>query len=512
MRLVNVSSSHHTISDAVRTARFLFLTFLLRSLILPGAADAQPALLDGLDAYVESAMADWEVPGLAIAVVKDDEVIYARGFGVTERGGADPVDEHTLFAIASTTKAFTTAALGMLVDDGLIDWDDPVRRHMPDFELSDPYVTRETTVRDLLTHRIGLAGHNNVWIAAPFDRAEIIRRARHLPQASGFRSRYGYNNIMYVVAGELVGAVSGVTWDDFLDMHIFHPLGMARTTTRSDVVDARENVTTSHTRVDGEVTPLYRRNYDALGGAGSMFSSAHDMAQWIRLHLAEGEYDGTRLLESSTVEEMHRPQIVSGIDSSDRRLFPDRNFSAYGLGWRLHDYRGRKVVQHTGTVNYTRTQVGMIPSEGIGMVAMSNLTTASLHTALMYRVFDALLGFPETDWSDEYLALSEESAARASASEPSRVDGTEPSLDLGRFAGSYSDRLYGDVAVELEDGGLVLRYSPEYVADLEHWHYDTFRATWRPTGFGSTFATFSLDHRGEVESIDLRGFTTFERR
>ncbi len=470
------------------------------------------AELDGLDSYIESAMADWEVPGLAIAVVKDDEVMYARGFGVTEKGGADPVDEHTLFAIASTTKAFTAAALGMLVDEGRIDWDDPVRRHMPDFELADPYVTRTATVRDLLTHRIGVAGQNNLWIASPFDRSEIIRRARHLSQVNGFRSRYAYNNIMYIVAGELVEAVTDTSWDDFLDERIFQPLGMERTTTRSDVVDTRENVTTSHTRVDGEVTPLYRRNYDALGGAGSMFSSAHDMAQWIRLHLARGQIDGKRLIDSSTVEEMHEPQIVSGIGSSDRRLFPDRSFAAYGLGWRIHDYSGRKVVQHTGTVNYTRTQIGMIPSEGIGVVAISNLTTASLQTALMYRVFDALLQLPETDWSGEYLALSEESAERANGSGPVRVEGTEPSLDLERYAGTYTDPLYGDIVVDLEDGALVLRYSEEYVADLEHWHYDTFRATWRPTGFGTTFTTFSLNHRGEIGAMNLRGFTSFERR
>jgi CubicO group peptidase (beta-lactamase class C family) len=316
---------------------------------------------------------------------------------------------------------------------------------------------------------------------------------------------------MYIVAGELVEAVSDTTWDDFLDARIFQPLGMTRTTTRSDVVHTRENVTNSHTRVDGEVTPLYRRNYDALGGAGSMFSSAHDMAQWIRLHLADGEFDGTQLLDSSTVAEMHEPQIVAGIDSDDRRLFPDRNFAAYGLGWRLHDYHGRKVVQHTGTVNYTRTQVGMIPSEGIGVVAISNLTTASLQTALMYHVFDALLGLPETDWSGEYLALAEASEEGGNASAQARIEGTKPSFDLEHFAGRYSDELYGDVEIEVEDGGLVLRYSPEYVADLEHWHHDTFRATWRPTGFGSTFATFSLDHTGEIDSLELRGFTTFER-
>ncbi len=471
---------------------------------------AQPEVLDGLGAYIEAAMEDWEVPGLAIAVVKDDDVVYARGFGVRELGGSEPVDEHTMFAIASTTKAFTAAALGMLVDDGKLDWDDAVRRHMPAFELSDPYVTREVTVRDLLTHRTGLAGHNNVWIASPFDRAEIVRRTRFLSQARPFRSGYGYNNIMYIAAGELVEAISGQLWDDFLQTRVFDPLDMTRTTTRSAVVDMKANVTSSHTQVDGDITPLYRRNYDALGGAGSMFSTVHDMAQWVRLHLANGKFEGMRLLEESTVEEMHEPQVVIGVGSADRRLFSDREFSAYGLGWRVHNYRGRKVVQHTGWVNYTRTQVGMIPSENIGMVAFSNATSSSLHTALMYHVFDALLGYSGTDWSERFLEHSEGSDNDDSG--PTRVAGTEPSLATDQYVGLYTDSLYGDIRVEVEDDGLVLRYSDEYVADLEHWHFDTYRATWRPAGFGRTFATFDLDHRGRIESLDLRGFTTFGRQ
>lgn len=496
----------------VRTVRSLILTFsfVLAVISAPPAA-AQADRLEGLDDYIESAMADWELPGLAIAVVKDDEVIYARGFGVTELGGSTPVDEHTLFAIASTTKAFTAAALGMLVDQGKMKWDDPVRHHMAAFELADPYVTRHMTVRDLLTHRTGLGRADNVWIASPFDRNEIIRRLRHLPQEDEFRSGYGYNNLMYLTAGELIEAVSDTTWDDFLHARIFHPLNMMRTTTRSAVVDELDNVTASHTRVDGRLTPLYRRNYDALGGAGAIFSSAHDMVQWIRLHLGKGMVEGRRLIRASTIEEMHEPQVIIPIGTSDSTLFPDRHFSAYGLGWRLHDYRGKKVVQHTGWVNYTRTQVGMMPAEGIGMVAFSNATSSSLHTALMYRVFDALLGHPETDWSAKFLAANE-SDSDDDESVPPRTQGTTPSIDPVRFAGSYVDRLYGDLDVEFEDGRLVLRYSDEYVADLEHWHHDTFRATWRPTGFGSTFATFSLDHEGKVKSMDLRGFTTFERR
>ncbi|HUG42446.1 MAG TPA: serine hydrolase [Longimicrobiales bacterium] len=479
-------------------------------------AGAQAGELAGLDAYIEAAMRDWEVPGLAIAVVRGDSVIHARGFGERTLGTGEPVDEHTLFAIASTTKAMTVAALGMLVDDSVLAWDDAVTAHLPALRLGDPYVTRHLTIRDLLTHRTGLDRQDNVWIAAPFDRPEILRRARHLGQAEDFRSGYGYNNIMYMAAGEVVAAASGMSWASFLENRLFAPLGMSRTTPRLAVAERRGNVASSHTRVDGRVQAVPRRDYDALGPAGSVFSSARDMARWLRLHLAHGVHDGRRLLDSATIAEMHTPQVVVRIDSTTRRMFPSRNFSAYGLAWRLYDHHGRKVVEHTGSVNYTRTQVGMIPAEGIGVVVFANLSSSALQTALMHRVFDALLGLPPRDWSAEYLALSRRSTERGEERraevEGARVTGTRPSLPLDGYAGTYADSLYGELRIEVEGRALVLRYAePDYVADLEHWHHDTFRAVWRRPGFGRSFVTFTLDARGRAQAVELDGFTTFRR-
>lgn len=481
-------------------ASALTILFLFQSPVV-----AQPANLEGLDAYIEAAMVGWEQPGLAIAIVKDDRIIYERGFGVTARGGSEPVDEHTLFAIASTTKAFTAAAVGLMVDDGKLHWDDAVRRHLPEYRVLDDYVSQEVTLRDMLTHRVGVASHNNVWIAAPFDRKELVRRARFLPQDNEFRTRYNYNNHMYVAAGEVAGTVAGSTWDDLLEERIFGPLNMARTTTRLAVAEANGNIASPHLRVNGEVTPVARRNYDALGGAGSMFSSVHDMAQWVRMHLNKGEFEGRRILSEDVVTEMHTRQVRIGIGASTARMFPDRTYSYYGLGWRLHDYAGYDVVQHTGTVNFMRTQVGMIPSEGIGVVVLSNFTSTTLQTALMYRVFDLLLERPERDWSGEYLASAGGSSRSSGNARPAA---TSPSLDLEGYAGVYSDSLYGDIYIDLEGDGLVLRYSPDYVADLEHWEDDTFRAVWRSTGFGSSMASFRINV-GSVSSMTLRGYTTF---
>ena len=355
----------------IRISRIFPLLALALCWLRPAGGHAQAAPLDSLDAYIQRTMPLWEVPGLAIAVVKDDSVIFARGYGVRELGRAEPVDAHTLFAIASTTKAMTAAALGMLVDEGELSWDDPVTRHLPGFQVGDSYLTREFTVRDLLTHRSGLGRMDNLWIASPFDRAEIIRRARFLPEDGRFRADYGYHNIMFITAGEAVGAVSGTSWDDFVARRIFQPLGMTRSTTRADTVAARANVSASHTRVDGRVIAAPPRDYDEIGGAGAAFSSAREMAQWIRLQLGHGSFEGRRLIADSTVEEMHTPQTIIRSDSVGDRLFPDTHFRAYGLGWVLQDYKGRKLVHHSGYLNWTRTQVGMIPSVNVGVVVIS---------------------------------------------------------------------------------------------------------------------------------------------
>jgi CubicO group peptidase (beta-lactamase class C family) len=501
--------------DAWRPAllRLLVLPLLATWLVSPAAAQQAP--LRGLDAYVEQAMRAWSVPGLALAVVRGDSVILARGYGVREAGTTGRVDEHTMFAIASTTKAMTSAALGMLVDEGRLRWDDRVQDHLPGFRLADPWVSEAITVRDLLTHRSGLARSDNIWIAAPFDRPEILRRARSLSVAD-FRGGYGYNNIAYIAAGEVVAAVSGLSWDDFLAQRLFAPLGMTRTTTRAAAVDGMSNVATSHTRPDGNVLVMARRNYDNIGGAGAVWSTAWDMAQWMRLHLGGGRYGGSALLQPATLRELHTPQTLMRGDSVAQRMFPGTHFRAYALGWNVQDHHGRVLVHHTGSINYTRTHVALIPSEGIGVVVITNLSTSTLQTALVYRVLDALLGLPARDWSAEYLELAERSEAtsarQAAEVEAARVAGTRPSLALSGYAGTYRSAVYGDVVIEHDGGTLVLRYAPEYVADLEHWHHDTFRGTWRSTGFGSAFATFTLNARGRATALELEGFGRFERR
>ncbi len=494
----------------------LLLGFALVALAPGQTARAQEQPLGGLDRYIEQAMDDWDVPGLALAVVKDDRVVLTKGYGVREVGEPAPVTEETLFLLASTTKAFTAAALGMLVDEDKLAWDDPVTQHLPSFQLQSPYVTRELTVRDLLTHRVGIARGDRLWWASPFDRDEVLRRARHLDPVSSFRSGYGYNNIMYIAAGEVVEAVSSMSWDQFIDQRIFQPIGMQASNTTIRELPEEGNVATPHARIDGAVEPIAWRNFDNLGGAGAINSNVLDMAQWLRLQLGEGVYEGRRLLDSATVEEMHAAQTVIQINDEYETLHPETNFRAYGLGWFLQDHRGYKVVQHSGSLDGMRARVGMIPEKNLGVVLLANMTESEMLEALLFRIFDAYLGVsPPQDWSARLLDVRKEDRAEAKARrdsvEAAQIEETSPSLPLEQYTGTYTNRAYGKATVAEGGDHLVLRRGPEFTGDLKHWHYETFRVTWRDPYMGKTFVTFALNAAGEVGAMEVKGLTDFKR-
>jgi len=297
---------------------------------------------------------------------------------------------------------------------------------------------------------------------------------------------------------------------------LFKPLGMSRTTTRAAMVETRENVSSSHAPVDGTVTAVPRRNYDNIGGAGAVFSTVYEMAQWLRLHLGRGIYQGERLLSEDVLEEMYTPQTVLPSDSTTKRMFPGTLFRAYAMGWNVQDYHGRKLIHHAGSLNNTRTQVGMIPSEGIGVVVIANLTTSTLQLGLMYRIMDGLLDLEPTDWSAQYMELAERSRERSARSarerDEARLQGTSPSLPLEAYAATYSNPLYGEMTVGVEDGRLVLSYFEDFIGDLEHWHQDIFRVVWRRPEAGKSFATFTLDERARITAMEVDEFGELRRQ
>ncbi len=438
-----------------------------------------------LDAYFAQAIGEWEVPGMSVAIVRGDSVVFARGYGVRELGKTGAVDDRTLFAIGSSSKAFTVALLGMLVDEGKIRWDDPVTKHLPEFQLADPWLTREVTVRDLVTHRVDVMRADAVWEGTSNSRAEIVRRARFLKPTATFRSRFDYNNIMFIAAGELAARKLGMSWDDAVRQRIFAPLGMASSNTSTHAFGENPNVATPHGTIDGTIRPIEWKNIDNAGPAGSINSSAREMAQWLRLQLAKGSIGGKQLVSAAQIAEMHMMQMPMRVSSEwspvatspiPALMVPGTNFMGYGLGWFLQDYRGYKVVGHGGAIDGMRAQVAMIPSEKLGLVILTNLdqTSNNLPEALIFRIFDAYLGGAQRDWSADLRAKwlpTREALVRSAAAKPATPG--KPSLPLEQYTGSYADSLLGEVRVSVENGKLVAAL-PNFIADLEPWGYESF--------------------------------------
>jgi CubicO group peptidase (beta-lactamase class C family) len=481
---------------------------------IPSSTAAQPAPLAGFDAYVAQAVRDWKTPGLAIAVVKDDAVVFAKGYGVRKLGAPEPVDDRTLFAIGSTTKAITAAALGLLVDEGKLAWDDPVIKHLPWFALKDPYATREMRVRDLLTHRGGVPNTDLLWYGQSLSTREIVGRLKHVELETSFRTHFTYQNVMYAAAGEVVAAVSGMPWADFVTARFFRPLGMTGTIATAATLDRQPNVAQPHFEIAGKVEVIENASVDGVAPAGSVWSSVRDMAQWTTLLLAGGAVrggagagsNGTRLLSEKTVAELFAPQTMVGEDAfypTARLTKP--HWTTYGLGWFQADYAGEKVDFHTGSIDGMVAIHGLVRDRGIGVFVLANLDHTELRHALMYRVFDAFLGRPARDWSADMLALyrglAKEADERRATAEAERVAGTSPTLPLDRYAGTYVNEVFGPLAVTANGGSLRVQLGSAYQGPLTHFHYDTFTATWDARWRGTARATFRLDGRGRVAAV-----------
>ena len=493
----------------------LFLIFAVATVLSGAGATAlraQTVDLEGLDAMIAQAQEDWPVPGLAVVIVKDGEAVLMKGYGERELGGGEPVDEHTLFAIASNSKAFTSASLAMLVEEGKLSWDDPVRKHLPYFQLYDPYVSQEMRIRDLLSHRSGLGTFSGdlLWYGTGYTPEEVVRRTRYVPQAGSFRASYGYSNLMFLAAGEVIAAVSGMPWADFVESRILTPLGMDRTVTSTAALPRTENVATPHKNWTDRVEPIEWYNWDIMAAAGGIISSVSDMARWLELQLGNGEAEGLRLFSEDSSWEMwtvHTPRAVS---AGSRDSSPSTHFRGYGLGWGLNDYQGRLIVSHGGGYDGMFSRVVLVPEEDLAMAVFTNSMT-SISTAITNTILDAYLGGESQDWS-RTLLMNWRSArsgfeARQDRFEEERMEGTHPSLELEGYAGRYGGPMYGDGTVSFEDGRLVLRLlpNPDLVADLTHLHHDTFLIDWRNTfaWFGKGAATFLLDPYGTVTEVKL---------
>ena len=497
----------------ILTILFIAALFLLSS----WTADAKPRSSPppDIDAYVGRVMKVFEVPGIALAVVKDGRVVLARGFGVKKLGSGEKTDAQTLFAIASNTKLFTAVALGLLVEEGRLAWDAPVIDYMPGFCMWDPFVTRELTVRDLLVHRSGLglgAGDLLWWPPSTYTRKEILRRLRFIKPATSFRSAYAYDNVLYLAAGELVEAVSGKTWEEFVNERILRRLGMSGSTVTASATGRGGNEAWPHARVDGIVRPVAPFASDNTNPAGGIRSSAEDICRWLLVRLDNGKLaDGTRLFSEQTARELTTPVTPMPNPKPAAELASLKaNFRGYALGLDVHDYRGHPVFSHTGGMPGYFSKITLLPEQGLGVAVFTNQESGDAFNAITWRIVDHYLDAPATDWIEAFRKrrsrVENETSAALKKAAAARAPGSRPSLPLGKYCGLYRDSWYGDIAIAMEDGKVVLRFShtPGMVGDLEHWQHDTFIVRWRDRELrADAYVTFALNPDGSIDQARM---------
>ena len=503
---------HRVSGSAFRTALLVFFSGLWTSTYAAPALSIKPA---DIDRIVERTMAAYPVPGIAVGVVKDGKLIYAKGFGVRLVGQPERVDADTLFGIGSNTKAFTAAALAILVDEGKLHWDDRVIDWLPDFRMQDAWVTREFTIRDLLTHRSGLglgAGDLMFVTKTDFTRAEMIRALRHLKPVSSFRSEFAYDNLMYAVAGEVIAAASGTNWEGFVTNRILRPLAMEGCAAAPALLAAK-NRASPHVQVAGKLQAVPLLEITAVNAAGSIVCSVNGMARWVATQLAEGAIPSPgngHLYSAQRAAEMWSPQTILPTGGPVEKL-TRTHFSAYGLGWGLEDYQGYKRVSHDGGLPGMVTHIGMIPELGVGVIVLTNQQEPAPIAAIPLQILDAYTGAPQRDWLAIIQTQLQERAARmaeaAAKRAPQRAAQAVDPATLPAYAGRYADAWRGEATIALEGEHLVLKFSRTdgLVGPLEPVAPGLFIVHWQDrTMDADAYVRFAEDFSGKVTGFKMQ--------
>ncbi|HEV7767432.1 MAG TPA: serine hydrolase [Thermoanaerobaculia bacterium] len=478
------------------------------SLALTVALAAQPVDTKAVDRIVTSTMKAWQIPGVAIAIVKNDRVVYASGYGTKELGGTEPVTADTLFQIASTTKAFTTTALAMLAAEGKLSFDDSVRQHVDYFRLADLCADSQVTIRDIVSHRTGLTRHDELWDNSPFTREDVVRRIGHVELSKPFRSAYQYQNIMFIAAGEAVAKASGMTWDEFMKTRIFQPLDMRRTViSDADWSSADHATGYRYDWKSGRVTPQRPIETATLGAAGAIKSTANDMGNWIRFQLANGAFNMTQLTDPTMIEETKMPNTVVRMEGLTREANTETNVMSYAMGWVVQDYRSELLISHAGALNGFRTHVDLLPRRATGFVIMTNVGRGIALVSMRNQLADLLTGKQGRDWNSYYLMVDrradEKDDAEKIARDAKRVMETTPSQPLEKYVGEYESPAYGVAKISLVDGRLTLQWS-RMTIPLTHFHYDVFSAYSEYDDVDEQ-VTFGLGAEREVRALTFFG-------
>lgn len=460
-------------------------------------------ILDGLDSYIDEQMRAWPGPGLAVGILSGSEVVH-RGYGVRDVSSNEPIDSATLFSIGSCTKGFTTMALGLLIDQGALDWDTPLRRYLPDFELWDRTATEQLTLRDLASHRSGLPRHDLMWYGSAASREELVHRLRHLQPSKPFRYVFQYQNMMYVTAGLLIERVTGMAWEDFIAERIFRPLNMIRTTTDMARVQAEPNSAKPHGRGTNGIQQIPYYELGAAGPAGGIYSTLNDMTTWLRLQLDAGQYNGQPFIDAAILKEMHSPQVIMPpVPEMVWRDYPEISINASGMGWGSMIYRGHFVARHMGSINGFVAQISFLPEHNAGVMVFSNMDGNLLPVVVAFNLLDRLLGLEPLPWSERFCDFKAkverqlESAREDLAA--NRQTGHPPSRPLAEYAGEYVHPAYGTLQITHADTTLTAtRDALKFT--LTPYHYDTFELLQESAEL-PVLASFCLNERGEIDAI-----------
>jgi len=494
----------------------LRLVPILALLALPRVAAAKPPEARDLDDAVAKSMKAWPVPGAAVVIVQDDKVVYLKGHGVRESGKKGAVTPDTLFALGSCGKAFTTAAMAMLVDDGKLTWDDRVRDHLPAFRLSDDLVTRDVRLRDLVCHRTGLASNDLVWFHAPWSPEEGVERLAYLPLAKPFRTAFQYNSVTFRAAGLAAARANKTTWQELIRERVLLPLGMKRTALDADAADKDADRARPH-RLDraGDPEPFAPVNMKKPDPAGSVHSSARDLGAWLRFHLDEGKAGGKRLVSARSLRQTHTPQIVIRQSPNEAALFPDTTQVSYAMAWVVLDHKGHKLLAHGGALDGQRAQIILVPEKKLGIAVLSNLEQTAMNLALSFTLLEMMLEEPKKrDWNELHRTVLKKRAADAEKARRERLarrrPDTKPSREAAAYVGLYEHKAFGTVRIRATRDGLVWDYRGEKLP-LRHFHYDTFLVEGELAGDAEV--VFALDDRGDVSGFTAGGHfdATFSR-
>ena len=491
----------------MRKARLAFL-FLLFATV---ASAQQNGAVDfkAVDRIMNGALRAWQIPGAAIAIVKNDRVVYIKGYGNKEAGVVDPVGPDTLFQIASTSKAFTTAAMAILADEKKLSFDDPVKKHIPYFRLDDMCADSMVTLRDIVSHRTGLRSHDELWDNTPLTREDVVRSMGAVKATRPFRTAYQYQNIMFITAGEAVAGASGMSWDDFVRQRLFAPLQMSSTVISDEEWEASRDRATGY-RWDATRQTVVKQvpiDTTTIGAGGAIKSSARDLGNWIRFQLAEGYFEGKRIVSEENLAQTKKPVTIIALENSTRDSHPESNLFAYGMGWMIQDYRGELLVSHSGSLNGFRTHLDLLPEKQVGFVVLINAGRSRATVALRNSLSDLLLGLPSREWNSYYLMLDNKAEMRAEQQKrdrlAKRMPDTKPTRTLDAYAGTYTNRGYGSATVSVVNDALVLKWN-QLTLPLRHWHFDTFHAESEADDVDEQ-VVFSLDGDGVVKRLTLFG-------